>query len=67
MDLTITNKGTSTWSSWVLAFGFAGNQQVTSVTNGAPAKVDNLCRLAMSAGTLRCKRRHSFLELPGEL
>ncbi len=42
MDLTITNKGTATWSSWVLSFGYAGNQQLTSVTNGSGSQVGSL-------------------------
>lgn len=38
MDLTIQNKGSAAWSSWVLDFTFSGNQQVTSVTNGTAAQ-----------------------------
>ncbi len=38
MGLTITNKGTAAWSSWVLSWTFAGNQQVTSVANGSASQ-----------------------------
>ena len=33
-NLTITNSGTSAWTTWTMTFAFAGNQRVTNLWNG---------------------------------